>query len=78
MGTVSHLVLRPSRSIHRITSRKPKAGAAAKDSQRAPGPVEQGPHHGAPESRVVAGFTYVRTQASFAYVAFAQWAPETL
>jgi putative transposase len=54
-----------------VRGRKPKAGAAAKDSQRAPDLLNRDFTAARPNVVWVTDFTYVRTWAGFAYVAFA-------
>jgi transposase InsO family protein len=51
--------------------RKPKAGAAAKDPQRAPDLLNRDFTAARPNAVWVTDFTYVRTWAGFVYVAFA-------
>ena len=54
-----------------VRGRKPKAGAVAKDSQRAPDLLNRDFTAARPNAVWVTDFTYVRTWAGFAYVAFA-------
>lgn len=54
-----------------VRGRKPRAGAPAKDSQRAPDLLDRDFTAARPNAVWVTDFTYVRTWAGFAYVAFA-------
>lgn len=54
-----------------VRGRKPRAGAPAKDSQRAPDLLNRDFTAARPNAVWVTDFTYVRTWAGFAYVAFA-------
>ncbi|MET3923100.1 transposase InsO family protein [Arthrobacter sp. UYEF20] len=54
-----------------IRGRKPKAGAAPKDSQRAPDLLNRDFTAARPNAVWVTDFTYVRTWSGFVYVAFA-------
>ena len=54
-----------------VRGRKPKAGAVAKDSQRAPDLLNRDFTAARPNAVWVTDFTYVRTWAAFAYLAFA-------